>query len=72
MMPDLAADYSELMFRIRGAETFFNHRNDALKAYVAAPPTEHTQKQAGKLLKIAAGVSTAPSACTPPTITRWS
>ena len=49
MMPDLAADYSELMFRIRGAEVFFNHRNEALKAYVSG--SDHGQKQVEKVLQ---------------------
>lgn len=37
LMPDLAADYTELLFRIAGAEAFFNWRGQQLKAYASAP-----------------------------------
>ena len=34
MMPDTAADYTQLMFCIEGAEDFFNWRNDQLADYI--------------------------------------
>ncbi len=36
MLPDLASDYSYLLFRIRGAQAFFDWRNKQLEAYASA------------------------------------
>lgn len=42
LSPDLAADYSELFFLIRGASDFFDFRAAQLKAFAAAGKTQST------------------------------
>lgn len=39
MLPDFAADYTQLMFHIRGAESFFNWRTEQLKQYAELAKT---------------------------------
>lgn len=49
MLPDLAADYSQLMFCIDGAETFFHWRNDQLTQYLARDPARKNPQAAQDL-----------------------
>ncbi len=42
LMPDTAADYSELLFAIEGGEAFFIHRNEQSAAWAALPPEART------------------------------
>ncbi len=42
MLPDTAADYSSLFMKIKGAEAFFTHRVESLKAYARRPAGERT------------------------------
>ncbi len=46
LMPDTAADYTALFFRIRGAQEFFDWRAAQLRDYAARPPAERTRAAA--------------------------
>lgn len=49
LMPDLAADYTALFFRIEGAEAFFHWRAEQLKEYARRPAPERTADAARAL-----------------------
>lgn len=49
LLPDTAADYSDLFFRLRGGEAFFNWRIAQLEAYAARPAGERTAEAAQRL-----------------------
>lgn len=53
MMPELAADYSNLFFVIRGAQAFFDWRNDQLEAYAERPAGERNAAAARELREAA-------------------
>lgn len=46
LMPDTAADYTTIFFKIRGAEAFFRWRADQLAAYAKRPAAERTRAAA--------------------------
>lgn len=50
ILPDTAADYSNLFFSIRNAKAFFEFRADQLDEYADRPPTERTPRAAQQLL----------------------
>ncbi len=49
MLPDTAADYSDLFFRIKNGEAYFNQRSEMLKEYAERPDDERTQEAADAL-----------------------
>ena len=49
MMPDTAADYSNMFFAIRGGRAFFDWRNAQLEAYASRPASEKSLSEAGAL-----------------------
>lgn len=49
LMPDSAADYTGLFFKIRGAREFFDFRVAQLAEYARRPATERTQRAALEL-----------------------
>jgi len=52
MLPDLAADYTQLMFAIQGAQAFFGWRNQQLTQY-ADGPSGHSPQAAHRLWQLA-------------------
>lgn len=51
LMPDTAADYTALFFRISGAREFFDWRAAQLRDYAARPPAERTRAAAEALAR---------------------
>jgi len=49
MLPDSAADYTQLFFCIDGAKAFFSRRNQQLIQYVSESDSEHNQERAKRL-----------------------
>jgi oligopeptide transport system substrate-binding protein len=49
LTPDLAADYSKLLFYIEGAEAFFDARQEQLKQYADRPEEEKGEQAAEEL-----------------------
>ncbi len=50
LLPDLAADYTGLLFALDGAEEFFHWRVAQLAAHAALPPAERTAARAEEML----------------------
>jgi len=46
MLPDTAADYSNLFFAIQNAEAFFEYRTEQLERYASQPSSERTRQNA--------------------------
>ncbi len=49
ILPDTAADYAGLFFRIASAEDFFNFRSDQLNEYSTRPASQRTKEAAQQL-----------------------
>ncbi len=46
LLPDTAADYTDLFFRIKNGEAFFNRRGELLKEYKSRPADQRTEQAA--------------------------
>ncbi|MEX2212907.1 MAG: peptide ABC transporter substrate-binding protein [Phycisphaeraceae bacterium] len=51
LLPDLAADYTQLLWVIKGAEAFFNWRTAELETYAKLPAKEKSEERAAALMK---------------------